>query len=45
MFCNFFPQNNVDNVEIYSKAGQATDDNITRRMCFACWLETRTQNV
>jgi hypothetical protein len=27
-----------DNVEKYSTARQATDDNITRRMRFACWI-------
>jgi len=31
-----------DNVEKYYRAGQATDDNITRRMCFACWTNTTT---
>jgi hypothetical protein len=25
-------------VEKYGRAGQATDDNITRRMRFACWM-------
>ena len=27
-----------DNVEEYVKAIQATDDNVIRRMRFACWL-------
>jgi hypothetical protein len=28
----------LDNVEKYDTAGQATDDNIIRRMRFACWI-------
>jgi hypothetical protein len=31
-----------DNVEKYCKAGQATVDNITRRMRFACWITKAT---
>jgi hypothetical protein len=27
-----------DNVEKYGRAGQTTDDNIIRRMRFACWI-------
>ena len=26
----------------YCTAGQATDDNITRQMCFACWIPKAT---
>jgi hypothetical protein len=29
-------------VEKYGRAGQATDDNIIRRMRFACWLTKAT---
>jgi hypothetical protein len=29
-----------DNVEKYGIVRQATDDNITRRMRFACWIST-----
>jgi hypothetical protein len=29
-------------VEKYGTAGQATDDNITRRMHFACWITKAT---
>jgi hypothetical protein len=40
MFNNFFPPKKScslqDVVEKYGKAGQATGDNITGRMCFAC---------
>jgi hypothetical protein len=31
-----------DNVEKCGKAGQATDDNVTRRMRFACWITKAT---
>jgi hypothetical protein len=31
-----------DNVKKYGRAGQATDDNITQRMCFACWITKAT---
>ena len=31
-----------DNVEKYGVDGQATDDNITRRMRFACWTSNAT---
>jgi hypothetical protein len=31
-----------DNVEKYGTARQATDDNITRRMRFACWITKAT---
>jgi hypothetical protein len=29
-------------VEKYGEARQATDDNIIRRMCFACWITKAT---
>jgi hypothetical protein len=29
-------------VEKYGRAGQATDDNIIRRMLFACWITKAT---
>jgi hypothetical protein len=29
-------------VEKYGRAGQATDDNITWRMRFACWINKST---
>jgi hypothetical protein len=32
----------VENVEKYGSAGQATDGNIIRRMCFACWINKAT---
>jgi hypothetical protein len=41
MFNNvFFPENRAvyENLEKYGTAGQTTDDNITRRMRFACWI-------
>jgi hypothetical protein len=31
-----------DNVEKYGRARQATDDNIIRRMRFACWITKAT---
>ena len=31
-----------DNVETYGRARQATDDNIIRRMRFACWITKAT---
>jgi hypothetical protein len=31
-----------DNVEKYGRAGQITDDNITRNMRFACWIPKTT---
>jgi hypothetical protein len=36
-----------ENVQKYGTAGQATDDNITRRMRFACWITkvTSTNSV
>jgi hypothetical protein len=39
-----------DKVETYGTARQATDDNITWRMRFACWInktsiQTHTQNM
>jgi hypothetical protein len=39
-FRKFYPLR--DNVEKYGKAGQATDDNIIRRMRCACWITTAT---
>ena len=33
-----------DNVEKYGTAGQATDDNMIRRMRFECWI-TKTTNA
>ena len=41
MFSNFFSLKSCrlwDNVEKYGRARQATDDNIIRRMWFACWI-------
>ena len=41
MFNNFFFFNSYslrDNVERYCRSGQATEDNITRRIHIACWL-------
>jgi hypothetical protein len=39
----------LDNVEKYGRAGQATDDNIIRRMRVACWItkatDTHTESV
>ena len=34
-----------DNVEKYGRAGQATDDNIIRRMRFACWITKATNTL
>jgi hypothetical protein len=38
-----------DNVEKYGRGRQATDDNITRRMRFACWInksaDTHSEHV
>ena len=37
----FFPENLAvyeDNVKKYGRTRQATDDNITRRTRFACWI-------
>jgi hypothetical protein len=52
MFNNFFAWKSCrlwDNVEKYGRARQAIDDNITRRMRFACWItkatDTHTQYV
>ena len=43
MFNNFSQNRAVwDNVEKYGTAGQATDDNIIRRMRFACWITKAT---
>jgi hypothetical protein len=33
----------LDNVENYCRAGQATDDNIIRRMRFAFWIDKATE--
>ena len=40
MFNNFFPKvkSVMDNVEKYGRARQATDDNITGHIRFACWV-------
>jgi hypothetical protein len=27
-----------DNLEKYDRAKEAEDDNVKRRMCFACWI-------
>ena len=48
MFSNVFPEN-FAGCEIiwqqYGTAGQATDDNIIRRMRIACWItNTKTQS-
>jgi len=35
-------------METYGRAGQATDDNIRKRMRIACWklrLQTHTHNI
>jgi hypothetical protein len=32
-----------DNVDKYCRAGQATDGNIIRRMCIACWVPKATK--
>ena len=44
MFNNFFPTvvPFIDNVEKCCTAGQATDDNIIRRMRFARWITKAT---
>jgi hypothetical protein len=36
------PYSSRDDVEKYGRAGQATDDNIIRRMLFACWMTKAT---
>ena len=33
------------NVEKCCRAGESTDDNITRRMCIACWISKATTNT
>jgi len=33
------------NVEIYVRSRQATDENIMRRTCFACWLKKGTDDT
>ena len=40
LFNNFFPKFAafLDNVEKYGTAGQATEDNIKRRIRFTCWI-------
>ena len=52
MLRKFFSENRAVNELIRKKssgAGQATDDNIIRRMHFACWIteatHARTQNT
>jgi hypothetical protein len=45
MFNNFFFRKSCrlwENVEKYGTAKQATDDNIIRRMRFACWITKST---
>jgi hypothetical protein len=45
MFNNFFFRKSCrlwDNVEKYGRVGQATGDNIIRRMRFACWITKAT---
>ena len=45
MFNNFFFRKSCwvgDNVEKCDGARQATDDNIIRHMCFACWINKAT---
>jgi hypothetical protein len=45
MFNNFFFRKSCclrDNVAKYCTARQATDDNIIRRMRFACWITKAT---
>ena len=45
MFNNFFPRKSCrlwDNVEKHGTARRATDDSITRRMRFACWITKAT---
>jgi hypothetical protein len=34
-----------DNVKKYGRAEQATDDNIIRRMCIACWIPKATKTL
>ena len=44
VFNNFFKKSCLlwDNVEKYCRVGQVTDDNIFRRMRFACWITKAT---
>jgi hypothetical protein len=44
MFNNFSRRSCLlwDNAKKYGRAGQDTDDNIIRRMCFACWITKAT---
>ena len=47
MFNDFFFENRaVYEImwETYCRAGQATHDNITRHMCFVCWI-TKATNI
>ena len=46
VFTNFFGKSCLfwDNTEKYCRAGQATVDNIIRRMRFACWITTDTHS-
>jgi hypothetical protein len=43
------PYSVSDNVEKYGRAGHVTDDNIIRRVRFACWInnatDTYTENM
>jgi len=34
-----------ENVQKYGRAGQATDDNIIRSMCIACWIPKATKTL
>jgi hypothetical protein len=47
MFNNFFRKSCHlwDNVEKYGRARQATEDNIIRRMRFACWITKATNTL
>jgi hypothetical protein len=44
MFCNFFWKlcHSWYNVEKYGRTRQATDENIIRHMCIACWITKAT---
>jgi hypothetical protein len=39
-FCHLW-----DNVKKFGRAGQATGDNIIRRMCIACWIPKATKSL
>jgi hypothetical protein len=44
MFDNFFPKTMPFNMEKFGRAGQATDDNIIWRVCFA-YLMTKATGI